>query len=97
MIIPCLSQVYFQIVADKEVHKEKITIHPFFKALTRVEVIIQKTNVNAFIETGFSVNVVSSKLMRPLKIVPEINFNQVYGTAGSASTRTMGASSSLLM
>ena len=70
---------------------------PFGKAMTRVEVTIQKVKIKAVLDTGSPVNVVSSKLMRRLRLAPDLNYDQVYGTAGLASTRAMGAYSALPM
>ncbi|KAJ9055114.1 hypothetical protein DSO57_1007600 [Entomophthora muscae] len=67
---------------------------PFEKDTTRVEVSIQKVKIKAILDTGSPVNVVSSKLMKKLKLAPDLNYTQLYGTAGvetAGSTRQQGS------
>ena len=72
-------------------------LHPFGKTTTQVEVSIQKVNVKAILDTGSPVNAVLSKLMNKLKLAPDLNYNQIYGTAGLISTKAIGAYSALPM
>lgn len=59
---------------------------PFGKDTTQVEVSIQKVKIKAILDTGSPANVVSSKLMKKLKLAPDLNYTQSYGTAGMAQT-----------
>lgn len=56
----------------------------------RVEVIIQKTKVKVVIYTVFSMNDVSSKMMRRLKLAPELNFGRDYVNSFTASIYALG-------
>lgn len=61
---PALKKVIAEWDAELESQEEILTITPpFGKALTFVEVIIQKTRVKAVIDSGSPVNVASSKRM----------------------------------
>ncbi|KAJ9053322.1 hypothetical protein DSO57_1025320 [Entomophthora muscae] len=51
-------------------------LRPFGKDTTRVEVSIQKVKIKAILDTGSPVNVVSSKLMKKLKLAPDLNYTQ---------------------
>ena len=56
-----------------------------------MEVAIQKVRNKATLETGSPVNVVSSKLMKKLKLAPDLAYTQSYGMAGLSTTRAIGA------
>lgn len=89
---PTLQKIIAKWDAKLESHKEVLTITPSFgKALTRIEVIVQKTKVKAFIKTVSPVNDILSKLMRRLNLAPNLNFDKVHSIAGTASTRPLGA------
>lgn len=47
------------------------------------------------INTGSPVKVISSHLARKIKMAPDLNHSVVYGTAGMASTKSIGAHSAL--
>ena len=49
------------------------------------------------VDLGSLVNVVSTKLLQKIKLCPDLNHTQVYGTAGVASTKALGAYSALSM
>lgn len=67
--------------ATIESHKEVLNVtFSFRKALTRVEITIQKTKVEAGINRS-PVNVVFSKQLRRLRLAPDLNFDQVYGAS----------------
>ncbi|KAJ9052019.1 hypothetical protein DSO57_1038399 [Entomophthora muscae] len=46
----------------------------------------KKVKIKAILDTGSPVNMVSSKLMKKLKLAPELNYTQSYGIAGMAQT-----------
>ncbi|KAJ9074753.1 hypothetical protein DSO57_1003407 [Entomophthora muscae] len=52
---------------------------------------IQKVKIKAVLDTGSPVNVVSSKLVKKLKLAPDLNYHQLYGTAGLIMTCAIGA------
>ncbi|KAJ9080622.1 hypothetical protein DSO57_1023001 [Entomophthora muscae] len=58
--------------------------------LTCVEISIQKVNIKAVLDTGSPVNAVSSKLVKKLKLAPNLNYHQLYGTAGLSMTCNIG-------
>jgi len=70
---------------------------PFGKDTTRVEMSIQNVNVKAILDTGSPVNVVSSKLIKKLKLAPDLSYTQSYGTAGMAQTQAIDAYPALPM
>ncbi|KAJ9080906.1 hypothetical protein DSO57_1019987 [Entomophthora muscae] len=83
---------------EKEAAQDVLAVlSPFEKDTTRVEVSIQKVKIKAILDMGSPVNVVSSKLMKKLKLAPDLNYTQLYGTAGMAQTQAIGAYSSLPM
>ena len=56
-----------------------------------MEVAVQKVKIRAILDTGSPVNVVYSKLMKKLKLAPELTYNQSYETAGLSTTWAIGA------
>ena len=63
----------------------------FGTSVTRVEVTVHKVKVVAILDTGSPVNVISSRLARKIKMAPDLDHAVVYGTAGTASTKSIGA------
>ncbi|KAI0233462.1 hypothetical protein L0F63_002918, partial [Massospora cicadina] len=63
--------------------------------LTKVEMVIQKVQVMAILDTGSPVNVISSKLMKKIQLAPDLEYNQDFGTAGPNNTHALGAYSLL--
>ncbi|KAJ9069700.1 hypothetical protein DSO57_1015779 [Entomophthora muscae] len=53
--------------------------------------------IKAVLDTGSPVNVVSSKLVKKLKLAPNLNYHQTYGTAGLSMTCAIGDYSALHM
>ncbi|KAJ9062258.1 hypothetical protein DSO57_1012704 [Entomophthora muscae] len=83
---------------DKELAEAQdilAVLPPFGCTTTQVEISIQKLKIKAILDTGLPVNIVSSKLVKKLKLAPELNYYQLYGTAGLSMTRTIGAYSAL--
>ena len=72
-------------------------VPPFGNTTTQVELSILKVRIRAVLDTDSPVNVVSSKIMRKLKLAPYLNYNQSYGTNRTASTKALGAYSALPM
>ena len=69
----------------------------FGKMVTKVEVFINKVKVQAIVDTGAPVNVISSQLAKRIKMAPDLPYNKTYGTAGLNLTTAVGAYSSLPM
>lgn len=83
-----------QISKDQSV----LSINPHFgKTTTKIKVVVHKVKVLAVLDTGSPVNVVSSKLTRNLNLAQDLTYSQSYGTARPASTKAIGAYSSLPM
>ncbi|KAJ9079453.1 hypothetical protein DSO57_1035228 [Entomophthora muscae] len=70
---------------------------PFGCTTTQVETSIQKVKIKAVLDTGLPVNVVSSKLVKKLKLAPDLNYHQSYGMARLSMTCAIGAYSALPM
>ncbi|KAJ9083546.1 hypothetical protein DSO57_1033734 [Entomophthora muscae] len=64
---------------------------------THAEISIQMMKIKTVLETGSPVNVVSSKLVKKLKLAPNLNYHQLYGTAGLSVTCAIEAHSALPM
>ncbi|KAJ9086794.1 hypothetical protein DSO57_1000418 [Entomophthora muscae] len=58
---------------------------------------IQKVEIKAVLDTGTPVNSISSKPVKKLKLAPNLNFHQLYGTTGLSMTCVIGAYSFLPM
>ncbi|KAJ9084038.1 hypothetical protein DSO57_1028242 [Entomophthora muscae] len=85
---------------DKELAEAQdiLAVLPSFGCTTTcVEISIQKVKIKAVLDTGSPVNVVSSKLVKKLKLTPNLNYHQLYGTTGLSMTCTIGAYSALPM
>ncbi|KAJ9061068.1 hypothetical protein DSO57_1024301 [Entomophthora muscae] len=52
---------------------------PFGRGITLIEVAVQKVKIKAIVDTESPDNVVSSKLMKKLKFVQDLIYNQSYG------------------
>ena len=56
---------------------------------------IQKVKIKAILDTGSPVIVVLSKLMKKLKLAPDLAYTQSYRTAGLSTTHAIGSYSAL--
>lgn len=63
--------------------------------MTQVEVVVHKVKFIAILDTGSSVNVISSQLARKINMTPDLTHYVVYSTAGLASTKSIRAYSAL--
>ncbi|KAJ9065114.1 hypothetical protein DSO57_1023214 [Entomophthora muscae] len=96
--IPALQCMLAKWEKELEAAKDVLAVlPPFGKDTTCVEVSIKKVKIKAILDTGSPVNVVSSKLMKKLKLVPDLNYTQLYGTVGMAQAQAIGAYSALSM
>ncbi|KAJ9064562.1 DNA damage-inducible protein 1 [Entomophthora muscae] len=85
---------------DKELAEAQdilAVLPPFGCTTTRVEISIQKVKIKAVLDTGSLVNIVSSKLVKKLKLAPDLNYHQLYGMAGLPMTHAIGSYSALPM
>lgn len=79
---------------DKEIAEAQDILAVFLSfgcTNTQVEISIQKVKIKAILDTGLPVNVVYSKLVRKLKLAPDLNYHQSYDTAGLSMTCAIGA------
>lgn len=60
-----------------------------------VFVTVNHTRVTAILDTGAPENIVSSKLMKAMKLCPDVNYDKTFGTAGPNATQALGAYSAL--
>ncbi|KAJ9077735.1 Ankyrin repeat and SOCS box protein 3 [Entomophthora muscae] len=65
------------------------------KDCTYIDMVVHKVKVRAIIDSGAPGNIVSSKLMKKLKLAPDLDYQEVFGTADLLTTKAMGACSSL--
>ncbi|KAJ9086200.1 hypothetical protein DSO57_1006711 [Entomophthora muscae] len=83
---------------DKELAEAQdilAVLPPFGCTTTQVEISIQKVKIKAVLDTGSPVNVVSSKLVKKLKLAPDLNYHQLYSTAGLSMIGNCGKFDSL--
>ncbi|KAJ9085427.1 DNA damage-inducible protein 1 [Entomophthora muscae] len=66
-----------------------------YSECTYVDIFMNKLKVQAIIDTGAPINIVSSKLVRQMGLAPDIDHKKSYGTAGLDCTITQGAYSAL--
>ncbi|KAJ9068807.1 hypothetical protein DSO57_1024996 [Entomophthora muscae] len=96
--IPALQCMLVKWEKELEAAQDVLAVlPPFGKDTTRVKVSIQKVKIKAILDMSSPVNMVSSKLMKKLKLAPDLKYTQLYGTAGMAQTRAIGAYSALPM
>ena len=65
------------------------------KDCTYIDMMVHKVKVRAIIDSGAPGNIVSSRLVKKLKLAPDLDYQEVFGTAGPLTTKAMGAYSSL--
>ncbi|KAJ9067370.1 DNA damage-inducible protein 1 [Entomophthora muscae] len=62
---------------------------------TYADIFVNKLKVQAIIDTGAPINIVSSKLVQQMGLAPDIDHKKQYGTSGLDCTTTQGAYSTL--
>ncbi|KAJ9084122.1 hypothetical protein DSO57_1027594 [Entomophthora muscae] len=62
---------------------------------TYADIFVNKLKVQAIIDTGAPINIVSSKLVRQMGLAPDIDHKKQYGTAGLDCTAAQGVYSAL--
>ncbi|KAJ9089540.1 hypothetical protein DSO57_1011828 [Entomophthora muscae] len=66
-----------------------------YSECTYADIFVNKLKVQAIINTGAPINIVSSKLVRQMGLAPDIDHKKQYGTAGLDCTTAQGAYSVL--
>ncbi|KAJ9070525.1 hypothetical protein DSO57_1007149 [Entomophthora muscae] len=85
---------------DKEIAEAQdilAVLLPFGYTTTQVEISIQKVKIKDVLDIVSPENVVFSKLVEKLKLAPDLNYHQSYGTAGLSMTCAIGTFSALPM
>lgn len=62
---------------------------------TYIDIVVNKVHVRAILDSGAPSNIISSKFVKRLKLAPDLDYQQEFGTAGPNTTRAKGAYSSL--
>ncbi|KAJ9051341.1 hypothetical protein DSO57_1005343 [Entomophthora muscae] len=62
---------------------------------TYIELVVHKLWVRAILDSGALGNIVSTRLVKKLKLAPDLDYNEEFGTAGPDKTKALGAYSSL--
>ncbi|KAJ9051597.1 DNA damage-inducible protein 1 [Entomophthora muscae] len=70
-------------------------IGSFYSECTYADIFVNKLKVQAIINTGAPINIVSSKLVWQMGLAPDIDHNKQYGTAGLDCITAQGAYSAL--
>ncbi|KAJ9062876.1 DNA damage-inducible protein 1 [Entomophthora muscae] len=66
-----------------------------YSECTYADIFVNKLKVQAIINTGAPINIVSSKLVRQMGLAPDIDHKKSFGTAGLDCTTNQGAYSTL--
>ncbi|KAJ9079806.1 DNA damage-inducible protein 1 [Entomophthora muscae] len=66
-----------------------------YSECTYADIFVNNLKVQAIIDTGAPINIVSSKLVRQVGLAPDIDHKKSYGTAGLDCTTTQGVYSTL--
>ncbi|KAJ9049488.1 DNA damage-inducible protein 1 [Entomophthora muscae] len=66
-----------------------------YSECTYADIFMNKLKLQAIIDTGAPINIVSSKLVRQIGLAPDIDHKKQYGTAGLDCTTIQGAYSAL--
>ncbi|KAJ9055751.1 hypothetical protein DSO57_1000609 [Entomophthora muscae] len=62
---------------------------------TYIELIVHKLRVRAILDYGAPGNIVSTRLVKKLKLEPDLDYNKGFGTTGPDITKALGSYSSL--
>ncbi|KAJ9059535.1 DNA damage-inducible protein 1 [Entomophthora muscae] len=68
-----------------------------YSECTYADIFVNKIKVQAIIDTGAPINIVSTCLVKRLGLAPDIDHQKQYGTAGLTVTTAQGASSALTL
>ncbi|KAJ9053512.1 hypothetical protein DSO57_1023551 [Entomophthora muscae] len=64
---------------------------------TYIELVVHRLQVRAILDSGAPGNIVSTRLVKKLKLAPELDYNEEFGTEGPEKTKALGSYSSLLL
>ncbi|KAJ9054751.1 hypothetical protein DSO57_1010838 [Entomophthora muscae] len=81
-----------------DVHKVTKITSPHYRDqhdCTYIELVVHKLWVRAILDSGAPGNIVSTRLVKKLKLAPDLDYNEEFGTAGLDKTKALGAYSSL--
>ncbi|KAJ9088633.1 hypothetical protein DSO57_1021113 [Entomophthora muscae] len=70
-------------------------LNPILRSCTWIEVTIFDTPIRAVLDTGAPTNIISSRLVRRLRFLPDISYAESFFTAGVESIKSNGAYSSV--
>ncbi|KAJ9063215.1 hypothetical protein DSO57_1002513 [Entomophthora muscae] len=91
----CDSIVKFLSTANNlEIHLVN-NIGSSYSEWTYTDIFVDKLKVQAIIDTGAPINIVSSKLVQQMRLAPDIDHKKKYGTAGLDCTTAQGVYSML--
>ncbi|KAJ9055586.1 DNA damage-inducible protein 1 [Entomophthora muscae] len=62
-----------------------------------IELVVHQLRVRAILDSGAPGNIVSTRLVKKLKLAPDLDYNKEFGTAGPDRAKALGAYSSLLL
>ncbi|KAJ9053142.1 hypothetical protein DSO57_1027239 [Entomophthora muscae] len=62
---------------------------------TYIELVVHKLQVRAILDSGDPGNIVSTRIVKKLKLAPDLDYNEEFGTAGPNKTKALGAYLSL--
>ncbi|KAJ9068500.1 hypothetical protein DSO57_1028094 [Entomophthora muscae] len=81
-----------------EIHKATKITSPYYgerQDCTYIKLVAHKLCVRAILDSGAPGNIVSTRLVKKLKLAPDLDYNKEFGTAGPDRTKALGAYSSL--
>ncbi|KAJ9088182.1 hypothetical protein DSO57_1025735 [Entomophthora muscae] len=64
---------------------------------TYIKLVVHKLRVQAILDSGAPGNIVFTRLVKKLKLAPDLDYEEDFGTAGPNKTKALGAYSSLLL
>ncbi|KAJ9082554.1 hypothetical protein DSO57_1003326 [Entomophthora muscae] len=87
----CGSILEFLSMADDlDIHSVN-KISSYYSECTYTDIFVNKIKVQAIIDTGAPINIVSTCLVKRLGLAPDIDHRKQYGTAGLTTTTAQGA------
>ncbi|KAJ9055048.1 DNA damage-inducible protein 1 [Entomophthora muscae] len=91
----CYSIVKFLSTANNLDIQLVKNIGSSYSECTYADIFVNKVKVQAIIDTGAPINIVSSKLVQQMGLAPNVDHKKLYGTAGLDCTTAQGAYSTL--
>ncbi|KAJ9050146.1 hypothetical protein DSO57_1017138 [Entomophthora muscae] len=75
-----------------DIHKVTKITSPHYRErhdCTYIELVVHKLRVRAILDSGAPVSIVSTRLVKKLKLAPDLDYNKEYGTAGPNRTKAL--------